>query len=457
MSAYIIDFSEPLRQGFSIPAGGFNGPGGSSSNTSLRLYGRGALEWGESVDEDLVRLTENFASASSPSSAISGQTWVERSLYYRNTALGNVLQGWYYYDLNETILSNKWKLVNGTGVISSTPALTPVEGQYYFWNGTDSPLRTEGAGLYGYYSLGRYEPAAWRRRSSFEGNGAPTASTVPPQYFRTFNELAGWSTPSPINLSSSTPSNPYIGMLWYNTTTGILQVYTANGWQNILGPTLNPSNPTVSVGNVNMGGYKITNLGNGTAATDAVNKGQLDAAIGGAGTGVFLPLTGGTLTGPLQVNSTLGVSGAVTFSSTTTHTGNATFSTLSSSGLASLNSVTTTGAASVGTTLTVSGTATFNNHVNMGTTLTVGGLLSMSNQRITDVAAPSLTSDAANKQYVDNSINSALIGALTPSQVSLVNPSGAPKNGDIRTLAPNIVEIYSNGAWRRVFPAQWAA
>jgi len=45
MSTYDITLSDPLKSGFLIQPGGFNGPGGAQSNSSLRLYGRGALEW----------------------------------------------------------------------------------------------------------------------------------------------------------------------------------------------------------------------------------------------------------------------------------------------------------------------------------------------------------------------------------------------------------------------------
>jgi hypothetical protein len=47
------------------------------------------------------------------------------------------------------------------------------------------------------------------------------------------------------------------------------------------------------------GGFKLAAVAAGTVATDAVNKGQLDAELAG-----YLPLTGGTLTGSLHINHT---------------------------------------------------------------------------------------------------------------------------------------------------------
>lgn len=445
MSAYIIDFSDPLRAGFSIPAGGFNGPGGSSSNTSLRLYGRGALEWGEAVDEDLVRLTENFASASSPSSAIAGQLWIERALYYRDTSVGGVNTGWYYYDLNETG-PEKWKQLNGIspGTVTDIRVDANIEGRYYYWNGgvTNVPDIPQGEGLYGFYSLGRYEPAAWRKRSATLAAGAPTTvgltPFLPPQFLRTYNEETDtWSTPSPINLTPGPqPTNPYIGMLWYNTTTGILQVYTATGWQNILGPTLVPSTPTVSNGVVNMNGYNIINLANPVNPQDATTKAYVDSALTGTGGALFVAKAGDTMTGNLIIGGGAGI----------TVSGNAALNTLTTSGLATANSLAVTNNA------TVTGTLAVNSPAGVST---IAGI-NFQSSRITNLAlTPALPSEATSKSYVDAQIAASGAGALTPAQVSLVAPA-VPKDGDILVVG-TVISIRAAGVWRQVFPAQWAA
>lgn len=46
---------------FTLKPGQLDGPGGSQRNSDLRLYGMGALLWGEGVDTNIYRLTENFA------------------------------------------------------------------------------------------------------------------------------------------------------------------------------------------------------------------------------------------------------------------------------------------------------------------------------------------------------------------------------------------------------------
>lgn len=486
MSAYQIDFSDPLKAGFQIAPGGFNGPGGSSSATTMRLYGRGALEWGEAVDEDLVRLTENFASASPPSSAISGQLWVERSLYYRNDSVGNVAQGWYYYDMNETA-ANKWKLLNGTGVLATSIPVTPVEGEYWFDTSTNPDT------LYGYYSLGKYEPLSFVKRSWFSGTGAPTSSTLPRQFLRVFDQAAAsgagaWVAPQIAIVQTTTPVAPQIGMFWYNTNTGNLLVYTGTVWQEILGPGSGVGN-TAANDNVNMQNlYKVTNLAAPTAANDAVTKSYVDGLVGGVSG--FLPLTGGTLsvtTNPgLTIHRTNALNSVLAFQTTEP---DLVYIGLSSTGAFAvdgdnnisgtpwfavtptlgtfLGALTTGGAITAGGTVAATGNVTATGSMTTGTTLTVGtnltvngtatinGLVTLSNDRITGLATPSLANDAATKAYVDTAVGGA--GGVDAADVALANPAGAPKNCDIRTIAPNIVEIYSNGAWRRVFPAQWVA
>ena len=48
-----------------------------TSNTSLALTGKGYVNWGERLQENLLHLLEHFASGSTPSNATLGQMWYD--------------------------------------------------------------------------------------------------------------------------------------------------------------------------------------------------------------------------------------------------------------------------------------------------------------------------------------------------------------------------------------------
>ena len=54
-------------------------PDGSINNTasSLKFPGRGYLNYGEAVNENMLWIMENFANASSPSNPVTGQAWYD--------------------------------------------------------------------------------------------------------------------------------------------------------------------------------------------------------------------------------------------------------------------------------------------------------------------------------------------------------------------------------------------
>jgi hypothetical protein len=464
MSAYVIDFSDPLKNGFSIPAGGFNGPGGSNASTTLRLYGRGALEWGEAVDENLVRLAENFASASPPSVSVAGQMWAEVTYYYHNTTAGTA-SGWYFYDIN-SIAANKWTLLNGTGIVATVAPITPVIGQYYLDTGTST--------LYGYYSLGRYEPAAFVPRSYISGTVAPNASTYPRTTIRVRDAAASaWVSPATTTAAPTVtpPTNPQPGQLWYNTTTGNLLVWTGTVWQEILGPT--GASLSTASSTVDMGGFKIIALGTPTLPSDATTKSYVDTAVAGGGAGVFLPLTGGTVTGSVTINDNLVVG---TTAGETLQVNGITLH-WNSSLIQTTGNVSAAGNVVAGTQLIASGGMTINGSVQVignNMLLSLGGInitttppfgqISMGTNRIVNLGTPVSSSDATTKAYVD----AAVAGGGGSVPVIITTFAGVPatyKAGDIAINASKIYIANASGSntvvppagnWKQVFPAVYA-
>lgn len=400
MSAYNIDFSEPLKAGFTIASGGTNGPGHASSDSSLRLYGRGALEWGEAVDEDLLRLAENFASASPPSSAIPGQFWVETQFYYRDTtAVGGIQYGWYRFIPATTtpVVAAHWEQIGVAGFVPATIPVSPVEGQSYYFDGM----------LHGYYSLGKYEPLGWVTRSFSTGVGTPTTQR-PAQFLRIRdnNDTGLWVTPSAVLSSDTAPdvNTRARGILWFDTTDGHLKIWSGTSWQDILGPTAGSS--MQANGPVDMNGSKITSLGTPTSGSDATNKTYVDTLVS---TG-YLPLSGGTIAGNLTV------------------TGNTSLNTVSSSGLASFATLSVTGSASI------------------------GGTLDMNSLGIVNLATPTSPNDAANKTYVDNLVTTeylplsggTITGNLTITGTTTANNLNSSGVAALTTLTVSGASVMSN-------------
>jgi hypothetical protein len=58
-------------------------------------------------------------------------------------------------------------------------------------------------------------------------------------------------------------------------------------------------------------------------------------------------------------------------------------------------------------------------------------------------------------QATDISVNWEQVVTINGSEtgtIPIVNPSGTPKDGDIKVVG-SVISIYANGAWRQVFPA----
>lgn len=76
---------------------------------------------------------------------------------------------------------------------------------------------------------------------------------------------------------ASDPSSPVEGQVYENTTDHTIRFYNGTAWIN-LGRLDQISAPT---GSVDFNSQKAVNVANGTAAGDAVNRGQLDGAVAG--------------------------------------------------------------------------------------------------------------------------------------------------------------------------------
>ena len=430
MSTYDITLTDPLRSGFMIQPGGFDGPGGSQSNSSLRLYGRGALEWGEAVDEDLIRLVETFAGSTPPLNPLAGQLWHRISYYWHDSSAG-VGSGWWRYD-PQTLT---WARLNGTGVVATAAPSNPTIGSYY--------LNATSGMLYRWDTAYKQAAAAWMPRYSSSTNLSGGSPTSPPEHtLRVWDAFGNsgsgqWVSPSTVAVNLLAPTDPQVGTIWYDQTSGKLKVWNGTVWVEILGPSGGTSQ--VMSTDLDMNGFNIFNVhdttinGTNVAATNArtvynyvtAQLAALGTSISGGVSAAYLPLTGGTLTGALTINTGLTVNQSVVVG------GGVTSGNLSITGSTALNSCSVT-------------------------YLSVGSDANMNSHKVTNVATPTASGDAVNKGFLDSTISGLGLSGLSSSNIARTNYGGTPHDGDIRTSAPNNIEIYCNGSWFKVFPAQWA-
>lgn len=83
MISYTINFTSDTKTPFVIPPGQYDGPNHllenppqpTKAHTSLNLPGAGTLRYGEMVNEDMVRLLENFYNNTAPVVPTYGQLW----------------------------------------------------------------------------------------------------------------------------------------------------------------------------------------------------------------------------------------------------------------------------------------------------------------------------------------------------------------------------------------------
>ena len=113
-----------------------------TTTTNLALIGRLYKNYGELINENLVKLLENFANTTSPSTPIEGQIWYDKSertvKVYRSTGFvalariisspgepGNARQGDLWYDT----VDEQLKLYNGAAWIVIAPTYTAAQGK----------------------------------------------------------------------------------------------------------------------------------------------------------------------------------------------------------------------------------------------------------------------------------------------------------------------------------------
>lgn len=144
-TAYLIDNTAGTHS-FVVLPGSLNGPGSVSHETDLRLYGLGAFSWGEGINENFYRLTENFAC---PESVLNpGNPMDAAELGRPGHGINDPIQGqlWFNTTSNTMMVFNgtTWISIGGT-IVDSVAPTSPQPGNLWYdtiteqlmiWNGT---------------------------------------------------------------------------------------------------------------------------------------------------------------------------------------------------------------------------------------------------------------------------------------------------------------------------------
>lgn len=107
---YEINFADPAKVGFIVLPQEIE-----THHTSIGFPGRGTIEYGETINEDLLHILENFSSPVSPINPIEGQLWFSsttKKLMVYNT--------------------NRWEETNAVYSSNGVPPESPVVGQLWF-------------------------------------------------------------------------------------------------------------------------------------------------------------------------------------------------------------------------------------------------------------------------------------------------------------------------------------
>lgn len=268
MSSYFINNTSGTME-LIVNPGELNGAGGKVHSTDLRLYGMGALKWGEGVDENFVRLLESFSCPQKELGdyGIDNKTdGVYDPTQYRTWPKGPKDREYYIVD---PVNSNNPNIL----IFSPGPGAgitTPINGQVWF--------NTSANTFWIYHQ--------------YEAN--------PDDGFGTWSEVSGGISIGPIP-----PTGTVMGDLWYDISGAVcinnqLMVYdpghldaSAEGWVSVAGNYLKKCGDTMT-GTINMDGNRIANVPNPVDGGDVISKQFADD--------VYVNTTGDTMTGALILN-----------------------------------------------------------------------------------------------------------------------------------------------------------
>jgi hypothetical protein len=139
-SVYQIKYTDGIRT-ITIQPGTLNGPGGVLSDTDLQLYGQGTLAWGAGVDQNLLRLIENFACPESI--LVPGEPMGDAEIGVVGAGINNPNEGQQWFNTTDSKLyfydGSVW-VPGGSVFQGATAPVSPVVGTLWY----DTSVQVDG-------------------------------------------------------------------------------------------------------------------------------------------------------------------------------------------------------------------------------------------------------------------------------------------------------------------------
>lgn len=263
MANYQIKHFDPLKPPFEVVDYTINGPGTTPSESSVYVHGRGYLDWGENVDENFLRLLENFAGSTAPLNPIEGQIWYRTSLYIHNTTANT----WFKWNH----LAETWVSMTPSEIIESSTEPARSEGIHWF-NDTTGVLSMWSSS---YTAAGL---PLWVERNYTQFTANPT--TEKPATFVFAWDGIRWTSISGVITQTSTPTGAQIGQLWYDPSTQKMYLFD-DSITPIWTPLLLSNGYSSLLGDFNAGNNTIKNvLVDDTDPTSAATRAYTDTFVG---------------------------------------------------------------------------------------------------------------------------------------------------------------------------------
>lgn len=477
---YTINYSDVSsdsanKQPFSIS------PGEINSRTSLKLPGQGAALYGEHVAESFLHALENFCSGTPPTNATKGQLW------YDSTAkLMKVLES---ITTVSGVKTYKWVPVGRILVSTTQPTET---GSLWYDTSNADPMQHQ----LKIYSAVRSTWVSVADRYLLKTGDSITGDIKAVGAAVGLIGYTGVESNGVVNrFQPSTARGPVMSGTQHATvmisTTGTTgnSFVVSGGQSNVANADLataallrvkDTGEVQVVRGNLNVTSNKIVNLAAGSASADAVNFSQLSALQTQvtANSSNKVNRVGDTMTGVLTIqtagvgNGNGSAAGEGTFALIVKGTGTDSGGILihaqddnnDENGIEIINTYGPGGATQrVFSIKSFTGDTSIAGNVTMSKALTVAGALNVTGaatiQAVStmNVAVSAIVNarHLTTKEYVDAKV----AGVASTADYAEINPA-SPTTGHIRvtgTGASLRIDIFGDGAWRQVFPAQWAA